>query len=197
MGLVVFRVRGGGGPQRSWSWPFKGIATVEQSPRIGISVSVGAALGQKSGECPMREKAMSRWMKTQEMELRVIGLWRPKAWQMMVQKRCILERLMLPYQFASVLDRRARYVEIQLDEQNRWNDEIVPGMETIQGAYQEISALKEEVAMLKDEMNSLSKDSPGTGRRPGRPPQACGRVREGKARKEVGVPASSYLQQDA
>ncbi|KAJ5454986.1 hypothetical protein N7530_012755 [Penicillium desertorum] len=59
----------------------------------------------------------------------------------------------------------------QLDEQNRWNDEIVRGMETIQGAYQEISALKEEVAMLKDQMNSLSKDSPGTGRKPGRPPR--------------------------
>ncbi|KAJ5593604.1 hypothetical protein N7537_010508 [Penicillium hordei] len=69
------------------------------------------------------------------------------------------------------LDRRARYVEIQLDEQNRWNDEIVRGMETIQGAFQEISALKEEVAMLKDQLNSLSKDSPGTGRRPGRPPR--------------------------
>ncbi|KAJ5593587.1 hypothetical protein N7537_010491 [Penicillium hordei] len=69
------------------------------------------------------------------------------------------------------LDRRARYVEIQLDEQNRWNDEIVRGMETIQGTYQEISALKEEVAILKDQLNSLSKDSPGTGRRPGRPPR--------------------------
>jgi hypothetical protein len=49
MGLAVFRVRGGG-PQRSWPWPFEGIATVEQVPRIGISVSVGVALGQKSGE---------------------------------------------------------------------------------------------------------------------------------------------------
>ncbi|KAJ5483150.1 hypothetical protein N7530_002396 [Penicillium desertorum] len=65
----------------------------------------------------------------------------------------------------------SRYVEIQLDEQNRWNDEIVRGMETIQGAFQEISALKEEVSMLKDQLNSLSKDSPGTGRRPGRPPR--------------------------
>ncbi|KAJ5593468.1 hypothetical protein N7537_010372 [Penicillium hordei] len=65
----------------------------------------------------------------------------------------------------------SRYVEIQLDEQNRWNDEIVRGMETIQRACQEISALKAELAMLKDQMNSLSKDSPGTGRRPGRPPR--------------------------
>ncbi|OQE11177.1 hypothetical protein PENFLA_c079G02192 [Penicillium flavigenum] len=170
MGLVVFRVRGGGGPQRSWSWPFKGIATVEQSPRIGISVSVGVALGQKSGECPMREKAMSRWMKTQEMELRVIGLWRPKALAVDGPEAVHSGEADAPVSICN-LDRRARYVEIQLDEQNRWNDGIVQGMETIQGAYQEISALKEEVAMLKDEMNSLSKDSPGTGRRPGRPPR--------------------------
>lgn len=75
-----------------------------------------------------------------------------------------------------MLMRNFRDVEDQLNEQNRWNDDIIRGMETMKDGYQEISALreesamlKEEVAMLRDQLKSLTKDSSGTARRPGRP----------------------------
>lgn len=67
-------------------------------------------------------------------------------------------------------------MEHQFEKQNLWNDDMARGMKTMQGGYQEISALREEsdllkkeVAMLRDQLNSLSKSSPVTRRRPGRP----------------------------
>ncbi|OQE45374.1 hypothetical protein PENNAL_c0646G03265, partial [Penicillium nalgiovense] len=74
------------------------------------------------------------------------------------------------------LDGRVLSVEHQFEKQNLWNDDMARGMKTMQGGYQDISVLREESAMLKKEvamlrgqLNSLSKGSPATVRRPGRP----------------------------
>jgi polyhydroxyalkanoate synthesis regulator phasin len=67
----------------------------------------------------------------------------------------------------------SRSVEHQFEKQNLWNDDMAQGMETMQGGYQEISALREEVARLREEVKSLSKGSPVTVRRPGRPRRAA------------------------
>ncbi|KAJ5766671.1 uncharacterized protein N7511_004287 [Penicillium nucicola] len=67
------------------------------------------------------------------------------------------------------LNARVQSIEEQLEKQNFWNDDMGRGVESMQAGYQEISALREEVATLKDQVNSLCRDSPGTGRKPGRP----------------------------
>ncbi|KAJ5142462.1 uncharacterized protein N7515_001249 [Penicillium bovifimosum] len=67
------------------------------------------------------------------------------------------------------LNARLQSIEEQLEKQNVWNDEMDRGVKRMQGGYQDISALIEEVATLKEQLNARRRGSPGSGRKPGRP----------------------------
>ncbi|KAJ5142500.1 uncharacterized protein N7515_001287 [Penicillium bovifimosum] len=67
------------------------------------------------------------------------------------------------------LNARLQSIEEQLVKQNVWNDDMGQGVKEMQGGYQGISALSEEVATLKEQLNALRRGSPGSGRKPGRP----------------------------